>query len=400
MTRKLSSWINHFYEYTEALPSPELFREWAAISIIAGALERKVWVRAYGTRDLYPNLYVVLVGPPGVGKTILTSEINALWGELSTHHIASSSVTKASLIDDLRDAERNIVRANGVPSVVSFNSLLIASNELGVFLPSYENDFMNVLTDIYDGNPYSERRRTKDLNFKLSKPQLNLVAATTPSYLNNLMPEGAWEQGFASRTIFVYSGDNVRRPLFAEEQKDVALFKALAADLKHISALFGKITFTEEAARLISEWHMKGGPPSPEHPKLINYLTRRTAHLLKLCMVACVDESDDMIVTPDHYQRALNWLVHAEGYMPDIFKSMRSGGDSRAMEDVWYFAYEIYAKGKQPVPEHKVVRFLQERTPAHNVMRILDTMVKADLFKTDIVKGVGKCYVPQARKAT
>lgn len=395
--RKLNSWIREFCNYTEGLPTPDLFRQWSGISILAGALERKVWLYAFGDIPLYPNIYAVLVGPPGVGKTVLIDEVYDFWMRLETHHVAASSVTKASLVDDLRDAERHIIRQGENPPVVSFNSLLVASKELGVFLPSYENDFMSVITDLWDCKAYSERRRTKDLNFKLEHPQLNIIAGTTPSYLNNIMPEGAWDQGFAARTMFIYSGDVVRRPLFMNGEGHNSLKAALANDLKHISELYGKIKFSPDAAEACNNWHMAGGPPIPDHPKLNNYLVRRTTHLLKLCMVACVDEGDTFTITLDHFHRALNWLVESEKHMPDIFKSMRQGGDNRAMDDVWYFAYQIWGKTKQPIPEHKLVRFLQERTPAHNIMRILETMVRAELFKTELVKGVGKCYIPKAR---
>ena len=67
--RKLGSWIEAFLEYTEILPSPPLLRKWAAISYVAAAMERKMWVRTMGA-DLYPNLYTFLVGPPGVGKGV------------------------------------------------------------------------------------------------------------------------------------------------------------------------------------------------------------------------------------------------------------------------------------------------------------------------------------------
>lgn len=404
--RRLPSWIEGFYDYTNKLPSPPLFRKWAAISTIAGALERKVWVRSMGS-NLYPNLYVVIVGEPGVGKTVLTSQVARMWSTLSSqvpgdpnsHHVAPSSVTKASLIDALRDAERRLIRPNSVPSIISFNSLLICSNELGVLIPAYENDFMNTLTDIYDGHPYGERRRTKDLNFVLERPQLNMLAATTPSYLNNIMPEGAWDQGFISRVILIFSGETIRRPLFDETQADQSLNEDLMNDLKIIGDLYGKMSFTEEAGEAISKWHLDYGPPQPDHPKLHHYNTRRTAHLLKLCMVASAAMSDDLIITREHYEIALSWLLEAETFMPDIFKAMKAGGDRRAMEELWHFAYSTYIKDKKPIPEFRLISFLSEKVPAHNVGRILEIMEKAKFFDVVQEPKVGKCYKPRAKGA-
>lgn len=395
MTRKLSNWVDAFVEYTDKLPSPELFRKWSAISAIAGALERKVWVDTW--ERLYPTMYVILVAPPGVGKTVVTSQVQKLWRALEDHHLAASSVTKASLIDDLRDAERVIQRPKETPPQVTFHSLKVASNELGVLIPAYENDFMNVLTDIYDGHGYSERRRTKELNFALDAPQISLLAATTPSYLNNILPEGAWDQGFLSRTMLVYSGHRVLVNPFGEQASATVSYKDLLSDFKRIGNLFGKIRFNQEATDVFVEWYMAGGPPAPDHPKLHNYLTRRGAHLLKLCMVACVADSDDLVVTLEHYQTAISWLIEVEHYIPDIFKSMTSGGDSKAIEDTWYFVYKLYAKTTQPIPEFKVAQYLQQRVPAHSVEHILRVMVKAGLLKEVQVNKIGTAYKPLER---
>src|SRR5689334_563848 len=104
--RRLSDWIDGFYKYTEGLPTNSLFRKWVGISAIAGALERKTWVHTMGS-DLFPNLFVVLCSPPGTGKTVLTSILQDFWADLAKspgHHMAPSSVSRASLIDALHDA--------------------------------------------------------------------------------------------------------------------------------------------------------------------------------------------------------------------------------------------------------------------------------------------------------
>lgn len=395
--RNHPSWTDAFLRYTEEIGSPELFRKWTGIFTIAASLERKVWVQT-AKGKLFPNMYICIIGPAGVGKTVATSVATDFLSQLEDHHIGSSSVTRASLIDDLRDANRSIVRLSDTPPTVNFNSLTVISNELGVLIPSYENDFMNILTDLWDCREYSERRRTKDLKFKIAAPQLNLIAATTPSYLNNLLPEGAWEQGFLSRMLLVYSGNTVISDIFANPEKNKDLEKQLTADLRTIGNLYGKMQFSEDAAAAISEWHRLGGPPEPDHPKLVNYITRRTAHLLKLCMVACASTSDDMVITLENYAEALDWLLEMEKFIPDIFKSMTAGGDSNVMRETWYHVYHLWVKEQKPIAEHRIIMFIQERTPAHNVGRILEVMVKSQILKEELVANIGKAYTPKALK--
>lgn len=354
-------------------------------------MERKVWARAYA-EAMYPNIFAILVGPAGVGKTVITSRVDRLWQELMEdgHYVASSSLTAASLLDDLHEAERRIVRPTENPPVETFNSLKICSNELSSLIPGYDTEFMAMLTDIYDCRRFSQRRRTRNLNIQIDQPQLNLLAGTTPSYLNSVLPEGAWDQGFLSRTILIYSGEIVKRPLFKEENYNQELWDALASDLRKIGNLYGKAEFTPEAAKCLEDWDLEGGPPAPEHPKLTTYSTRRTAQTLKLCMVSSVSRSDDLTITLDDVQQAMDWLIEAEHYMPDIFKSMSSGGDSRAIEDTWYHVYQLWMKEKEPIAERRVVQFLQERVPAHSVQRVLDVMQKAGAIEKQL-----NGYVPK-----
>lgn len=397
MPRKLSSFVSAFIQYTANTGSPTLFRKWTAISLVAAALERKVWIRT-SKGILYPNIFAVLAGPAGIGKTVAAGEIPALMEVLEEHHLAPTSVMKAGLIDALRDADRRIVRPSDNPPVHTFNSLYIVANELGVLLPGYDNDFMNVLTDLYDCRFYSERRRTKDLKFKIENPQVNLLAATTPSYLNSLMPEGAWDQGFISRVMLIYSGLAESVDLFTERAQDKALYSALRADLKELGNLFGKISFSAEAVEAFREWVGKKEEPRPDHPKLQHYCSRRQAHLLKLCMVACAATGNDLIVTIDHYAEAFDWLLEAEASMPDIFKSMTMGGSSRVMDETWHFAYKRWMVDKKPIPEALLIEFIAQRAPSNEVVRILENMTRAGIFTTKLLPAVGAAYEPRPRR--
>ena len=54
------------FPLAEPTPTPAPFRLWSGITAVAGAVERRVWAE---TRQnlISPNLYVLLVAPPGAG---------------------------------------------------------------------------------------------------------------------------------------------------------------------------------------------------------------------------------------------------------------------------------------------------------------------------------------------
>jgi len=399
MKKSIPDWVEAFAEYTSPSGTPLRLRRWAGIACVAGAMERKIWVKTAGAK-LYPNLYVFLVSPPGKGKSRAINAVRDMWKTLPDHKVAPSNVSKASLIDDLADGHRTLIVPGSNPPTYEFHSLLIASLELGVLLPEYANDFMNTMTDLYDGYHYSERKRTKNLQISIAAPNIHMLAGTTPDYLSNLLPAGAWDQGFLSRVIMVYGAETIKKSMFTNASFDPAKESKLKQDFLSIGEAFGELSFTDEVKDAFDSWYLGDQAPVPDHPKLKNYCTRRPAHLLKLMMVSCINRNTDLTINIENFQQALDWLVDAETSVPDIFKDMASGGDERVMEEVWHFLYQYQARfpGKF-APQALVYRFVAGKVPAYNIENILSMMEKSNMLTTEAIKGVGMVYKPKDKGA-
>lgn len=369
------SFIDTFLEATSGIGAPRIFRLWGAISTISGALEQKVWMTSSRGRT-YPQTYILLAGRPGVGKSIALEFSRRYLAMFEDQFIAPTNVSRASIVDALNEARRRIVVKG---EEIEFNSLKVIISEFGVFLPAYEMDFMAILTDIWNIVPFEERKRSLKHHIKMDRPQLNILAGTTPSQLTQFLPEGAWEQGFMSRTHVIYSGEVVLTSLFAPKGSTDAAFLRGVELLRPIAARFGEIRFEKDAAEAIDAWHLSGGKPAPDHPKLINYIVRRTEHLFKLCMISACDRGNATITIED-YARALGWLIEAETSMVDIFHEMRSGGMDAAQEECYHYIMKAYMKDGAPVVEARVVNFLRARVASTYVMQTIEIMVRAGIL--------------------
>ena len=381
--RKLSDWLTAFNEYTETLKTPASYRRWAGVATLASALERRVWVRT-NISPLYPNLYVLLVGPAGLGKGVALNVAHELLTQLPDYHGAPSSVSRASLVDALKAAERKIVLPQQNPPVVSYNSLSIIINEFGTFLPQYDNEFMATLTDMWDCKRYDEMKRTSELNIKMKDVQLNIFAGTTVSYLLNMLPDAAWDQGFMSRTLLVYSGEIVRRSLFEERDDEETIKQDLIHDLKVIAGLYGKMRVMPDAITAIDAWNDQGGPPAPTHPKMLTYNSRRTVQVLKLATIISISRSNSLVITIEDFTQAVEWLIELEANVVDIFKTNAAGGDGKVIEDTYYWITDVYVKKRSPLSEEAIISFIQNKAPAHAVMRIFDLMLKSGLLEKTV----------------
>ena len=352
-------------EKTCDLHNPEIFRRWTAISVIAAVLEQKVWLFK---RKLHPNLYIWLVGHPGIGKTRSISEGRRYATGIDGMHFAPVSVTFASLVDALVKSKRH-AKSNEVD--FKYNSLYICADELGAFMHQYAKDMIDGLSAFYDPTPYQQTRRGNDIDIKIPSPQVNILCGCTPQNLTDFMPEKAWGQGFTSRLIMIFSDERILGDDFNTSPE---IFSPdLAHDLALINNLVGEFTWTDEYANAIRAWRELGEMPIPNHPKLIHYVTRRRAHLYKLSMVASVDRGDSLVLTLDDFNRAMGWMLDAERTMLEIFKAGATNADAAAMDEIVHMM-EMTDGGKG-VCETRIVGFARDKLPIQSILKIIEVLV-------------------------
>jgi hypothetical protein len=260
---------------------------------------------------------------------------------------------------------------------LEYNSLMIAADELGTFIHKYDKEMVDGLSAFYDPDPYGQSRRGKDIRIKIKSPQLNILCGSTPSNLMELMPEGAWGQGFTSRIIMVFSDERPIGDDFAVITRELS--QELLHDLKIINGLVGEFKVTEDYRNLVNLWRAEGEAPAPSHPKLIHYNTRRRVHLYKLSMVASLDKSNSLLLTREDFNTAMNWLTQAETQMPDIFKAGVPNSDAEAMNEIQHYVLINDALGVG-LPEYKIVNFAKDKVPSYSVMRVIEIMVRGGML--------------------
>ena len=318
-------------------------------------------------------MYIFLVGLPGVGKTRTIQKGAKFISELQELHVAPTSVTMASLVDCMMESKRIVPNLPDGP--LEYNSIYCMPDELGAFMSKYDEDLIGGLTTFWDCVPYSQARRGRDIKIKIKAPQLNLILGCTPSNLLKVVPEFAWDQGFMSRVVMVYSHDKPLIDIF--NNPTVAIPKEMLRDIKSISALIGGFGWDEDFSRAVNNWRQLGKPPVPQHPKLVHYNVRRETNLLKLAMVANVDRGDSMLLTAQDFNIAMGWLLEVEKSMPDIFRAAGGVGDSKAMDEIYYFVSQF----SDAVSESKIVSYAKERVPLNSVRKVIEIMESAEMIK-------------------
>jgi len=394
-----NDFIQDFMTLTEGAVSPDIFRKWTGIALVAGALERRVWIRA-GVKITYANLYTLLVAPPGVGKYIV-EEARALWTEVKepgtaipAFHVSPDNMTKAAMLDTLVKAKTTRLIPRG--PTITYHSLLIAAEEFQVLLPDYDQEIIGALNSIWNNKPnHSESRRYGTVReLSIEYPQFNILAGVQPSYFVSTFPEEAWTTGFARRIIMVYAGEAPFKELFYIPPEVEGMRDLVLSRLAHLSQLYGEAKWTTEAVEHISNWHRQGQRPVPQHSKLTHYNRTRIIFAQKLSLISAVARTGALIIELVDVTRALAWLFEVEGLMPDVFREMVGKSDKTVIEELHNFMVQANAKEKgRGIRGEMVMRFLLTRVPTEKAEKIMSLCERADIIAR--VGGSPDLWVPR-----
>lgn len=343
MARILTSWLDGLKEYAEETEAPRQFWLWAGISTLASALQRKTWL-FFGAEKLYPNIYVLLVGPPACRKNAPISFSKRILGELNVPVAADSSSKRrfTSALDKTAQTEQFYYKSKPMPQC----AMSVVSSEISSIFAVNLKEMVEVLTDVYDSQDvwkYETEGKGQD---KLYNVCVNVLGATTPGWIMENLPQSAIGGGFTSRFVMCY-GDCVYKRVtipwlrgiddlgnLAIIEKQEKLWRALTSDLMHIhSDLIGPFEWDPEAFKIFDSWYKRideklaGVQDERLHP----FVGRIHTIALKAAMALRVGYSDELIITPPDIKSAVGLL---EGVLSTASDAFGGHGRSKTGPDV------------------------------------------------------------------
>lgn len=368
MSKNLDRW--RFY--CRDFESPDLFIDWTFYAMISAALQRRVWIGREGFKELYPNQYMIFIGPPAIGKTVAAGEATKLFKSFDIFEpggkpktlfkIAPSSITLEALTRFLH----NNYTINQWPpelnkpkgSVYTSSPLVFfADKELGSLFKENQNDFVTFLTEGWESGDFHRLTKTQGEDV-VKNMCITMLASATPEWMKNVVTSRMIGEGFTSRVIFVY-GDTKRKQqfLYTFNDEQVAEFKEIRKHVEQLTKVFGQIPFEGEVFDWCESWY-KDSKPINSDKRLVPYYGRKKLHLLKLAMAVHFADNTDLCLTVSDLEKAQKLLAETE---KDMHKALCGSGNN----PVFGLATDIYnAVEKEQVLTHKqiLLRFFDQGT--------------------------------------
>lgn len=362
MTRKrhYDNWISAFMEYASFSEAPKHMHFWTAVSTVAGALRRQVWIDMAYFR-WFPNFYVILVAPPGIVSKSTTAGIGmSLLRKVPDIKFGPDVVTWQALVSAFAESTMSFELAGEFHAQ---SAITIESSEFGNLLNPQDKEMVDLLVSLWDGKQGSFEKKTKGSgNDSIENPWINLIACTTPSWIAGNFPEYMIGGGFTSRCVFVYAEKKAKFVAYPSEfvptdMRDRA--QKLVEDLCYISLLKGEYQLTPEArnwGKLWYEEHYSTKHINLDDERFGGYLARKQTHIHKLSMILAAAESDDLIIRPDHLAIAAQMVTDLEPDMQFVFSKIGKSEEAIFAERlIWYVEKRqkcAYAEAYRYVHQH------------------------------------------------
>lgn len=378
--------------------------------MIAGVLRRHVFF-PQGLFTWYPNLYILLVAPPGVAQksTSIDSGLDLL--KLIPDVVLGPDCTSwQQFIKVVADSTVEcLLSAPGTSELIlqPMSAVTLGISEFGSLLDPRDIGMVNALTDLYDCREKFDKQTLTQGSSLILNPCVNMIAGTTPDWMRDNFNSqfGGW--GFSSRIIMLSETRKSKVISYPDELwehrpvSDWMEEAGLVDDLKSMSSMKGAYKLGKEARSYGNDWYIMHDTKRNQlleghdtNPWLMYYLARKQAHMHKLAMIIAASRRNELIITLDDLRDAARHCDEVEIELTNIFR--RFGGDNRGPAEsksgmVLELIKFFFSKYNTLVAKEDLYPPLMRDMTSREMNDALDYLLKGNIIRL-VVKG-GKTMI-------
>jgi hypothetical protein len=405
--RRLPSWLAAWLAYTEAAPTPDLFRLWSGLFGISSALTRRVFTMSEHA-PVFPGSFIVLCAQSGIGKGPAMEPIEKMLhavdfseNPILRHRglcLGGSRLTSSGLFNFLSSPRTEKITHYKGEEILFHNGVFIAEEGASI-LSELKNagpglEFGATLIQLLNAAPEIKRSLAKDDEelVRIQNPSGSILIGLQTKLLMEFFPESSWSQGLTARAIFIYSNQRKGMSIFGTEKEGhqddrlhvrSKLEDDLIHDLEQITLLEGRFRYERPVQLMLDSWWNNGRPKdTPSHPKLESYGFKRVQHILRLCMTLSASRSNDLIVTEEDAAMALQFLREAEQAMPEMFEgTVASTSDEHIVQETLHAISAYIRTHEKPAPHYMLINFLSKKVPTERAEAIVASLLTREMIQ-------------------
>jgi len=379
-----TNWVSAFAAaYNPITEAPDAYVVWSAISVVSAVLKKKVWIRR-GTYKIYPNQYIVLVGPPGVGKGTAIHPAHSYIKDFKPllSNYLSDRITAPKIIEKLANGFQTQSVVNGVLQVGMESTAVLMATELSTFLGS--SDWMtSFLCDTWDRNEFEYDTKNKGSSH-IKDMCVSLIGACVPDFIRkingNKSATEAINGGFTARTVFVFANEKSKKLAWPIPIEDTTGGKELVANLRHdleqIAQVRGEFTFSKEAYYIWESFYQSIKADDSDSDVVRYFKSRQDVHVAKVAMCLSAASNDSLEIDRWCLQTA---IALVQGVLNTLDITFRGVGESSLSEAT--AKIQTYIERKGMTSRQELIRDNHRHATVEDLDRILNTLITCDVVR-------------------
>lgn len=313
-----NSFIQDYLLYNSGNMSPQLYHRWAAHSVLATALGRRVFID-HSYFKIHTNLFICLVGRQGLRKSTAKDIAKDMFLEVFPDFPVGASVqSREDIVKRMAQEDMLRVYTNEDGASIEWRPMVFYVNELKNFLSINPAGMIEFLTDIYDVKMFDASTIKHGLQ-TIINPCINILACETPRWIMDKLKMNIISGGFSRRMLFVYETERPARITFPRITEEMAKARERCiAHLNLIKSLAGPFKWESlDTVHFFDEWFKSLETPDDEI--LEGYYEAQDILALKLTMlIAAAQPKPELTIKKEYLEIAIAELKNLAKNLPKL----------------------------------------------------------------------------------
>jgi Protein of unknown function (DUF3987) len=374
-------WFEWYVDYTRKTEAPLSYHVFCSLCILGASLGRRVY-KSKGHFNIYPNYWVVLVGPPGrVKKTSAIDIARTLVAKAALCPVMADKITAEALVQSLMESGHHFVYAPEFSVLMGKQKYLEGLSVL-----------MLRLADCPDEWQVKTVGRGMET---VTNVALTVLGGSTMSLLADSTPGTVTSSGFLNRFMVIVEQDTQR--MFPEPQKGAPhLEEKLLACLARMKEWVGETAWENDTVRQQHhEWYYahKQELRECENDMLAEALDRMDVHLERTAMLVHLAQHDNLRVCGECLTVAANLMNFAKRKMPQMVSAISQS--QRTSESDYVMDALVRLGGA--ADHSRLMRRCSSRLDSAMFRRAIGTLIETKQVRSEKKGLSGTYYILEAR---
>jgi len=311
------NFLADYDKFTSGNEANRNYHMWTALAVLSTLVSRKVWIDL-GYFKVYPNLYLVLLGPAGNKKTTAMSLGKKMVLRLDETLVSADCQSAQDTVKMLADTGLKILKTKD--GLYEYSPITVFATELSQFVEIDPARMIDLWVTIYDCDPYT-KKTLRHGGQTIINPFFTILGCTVPDWITRHLKSDIITSGFARRCIFVledYSERRVPFPLITPEMKFA--YDSCIKRGAELMRLYGCFSWDPAAKAHYEKWYMTREIKTD--PDIGSFDRTKYIQILKVAMLLGVAQSDDLVMTIELFELARSMIDAIIVNLPAVFRAV------------------------------------------------------------------------------